>query len=61
MARSTFSPFLKNKDVIKAADVAKRVTIVQSKQRPQIMDEVKKLLLIWIRKKNWMATVLVKV
>ena len=58
MARSTISTFLKNIDAVMAADVAKGVTIVRSKQRPQIMDEVEKLLLILI-KKNWMATELV--
>ena len=46
MATSTISTFQKNKEVIKAADVAKGVTIVHSKQRSQIMDEVEKLLLI---------------
>ena len=52
MAKSTISTFLKNKEAIKAVDVAKGVTIVHSKQRPQIMDEVEKLLLIWIKEKN---------
>ena len=33
---------------MKAADVDKGVMIVHGKQRPQIMDEVEKLLLIWI-------------
>ena len=32
--------------MIKAADVAKGVTIVHSKKRPQIMDEVEKMLTI---------------
>ena len=35
--------------MIKAADAAKRVTIVHSKQRSQIMDEFEKLQLIWIK------------
>ena len=35
-------------EALKPADVAKGVTIVRSNQRPQIMDEVEKLLLIWI-------------
>ena len=48
MVECTISTFLKNKEAIKAADVAKGVTIVHSKQRPQIMDEVEKLRLIWI-------------
>ena len=38
--------------MIKAADVAKGVENIHSKQRPQIMDEVKKLLLIWIMEKE---------
>ena len=46
MTKSMISTFLKNKEVIKAADVAKGVTIVHSKQRPQIMYEVENLLLI---------------
>ena len=52
MSKSTISTFLKNKGTIKAADVAKGVTIVHSKQTPQIMDEAEKLLLIWIREKE---------
>ena len=51
MARSTTSTFQKNKEAIKAADVAKGATIVRSKQRTLIMDEVEKLLLIWINEK----------
>lgn len=51
MAKSTISTFLKNKDLIKAADVAKGVTMI-SKQRPQIMEELEKLLLIFIKKKE---------
>ena len=49
MARSSISTFLKHKEAMKAADVAKGVTIVHSKQRPQIMVEVEKLLSIWIK------------
>ena len=41
-----------NKEAIKATDIAKGVTIFHSKQRPQIMDEVEKLLLIWLREKE---------
>ena len=52
MAESTISIFLKNIEAIKASDVAKGVTIVNNKQRPQIMDEVVKLLLIWIREQE---------
>ena len=40
MVKSTISMFLKNKEVIKTADVAIGFTIVHSKQRMQIMDEV---------------------
>ena len=47
--KSMTSTFQKNKEAIKAADVAKGVTIVRSKQRSQIMDEVEKMLLIWIK------------
>ena len=39
------SILLRNKKRIMAANVAKGVTIVHSRQRPQIMDEVEKLLL----------------
>ena len=46
MATSMILTFLKNEEAIKAADVAKGVTIVRSKQRPQTMDEFEKLLLI---------------
>ena len=49
VAKYTISTFLKNKEAIKASDVAKEVTIVHSKQRPQIIDEVEKQLLIWIK------------
>ena len=52
MEKFTISTFLKNKEAIKAADFAKGVTILHSKQRPQIMDEVEKLLLIWIKEKE---------
>ena len=40
MARSTISTFLKNKESMKAADVAKGVAIIHSRQGPKIMDEV---------------------
>ena len=46
MTISSISTYLKNKEEIKAADVSKGVTTVHSKQRPLIMDEVEKLLLI---------------
>ena len=50
MAKSTISTFLKNKEVIKKADVAKGMTVL-SKQRPQIMEDMEKLLLIFIKEK----------
>ena len=40
MAKCTISTFVKNKEATKAADVAKGVTIVHSKQRQKIMFEV---------------------
>ena len=46
MAKSTISTFLKKKEAIETADVAKGVMIAHSKQRLQIMDKVVKLLLI---------------
>ena len=49
MAKSTISAFFKNKEAIKAADAVKGVTTACSKQRPQIMDEVEKLLLVLIK------------
>ena len=52
VAQSMISTFPKNKEAIKAAGVAKGVTIVHTKQRPQIMDEVEKLKLIWIKEKE---------
>ena len=52
LAKSTISTFLKKKEAIKAAVVAKGVTIVQSKLEPHIMDEVEKLLLIGIKEKE---------
>ena len=58
MAKSTISTFLKNTEVIKAADVAKGVTIVHSKQRPQIMFAVE-VLQFGEKKMNWMVTELV--
>ena len=48
-----FQHFLKNKEAMEASDVAKGVTIVHSKQRPQIIDEVEKLLSIWTKEIFW--------
>ena len=47
MEKSTLSTTIKNKEVIKGADVAKGVTVI-SKQRPPILEEVEKLLLVYI-------------
>ena len=43
---------LKNKEAIKTADVAKGVTSFVSKQRPQKMNKVEKLLLIFVKEKE---------
>ena len=51
-AQCNISTFPKNKEAIKAVDVVKGVTNVRSKQRPQIMDKINKLLQIWIREKE---------
>ena len=53
MEKCTISTFLKSKEAIKVIDVAKGVTIVHSKQRPQIIDEVEKLILILIREEEF--------
>ncbi|XP_037114879.1 tigger transposable element-derived protein 1-like [Syngnathus acus] len=51
LAKSTVCTILKNKASIKAADVAKGVTLL-TKQRPQILEEVEKLLLLWVNVKE---------
>uniref|UniRef100_A0A8C5W8W6 HTH CENPB-type domain-containing protein n=1 Tax=Leptobrachium leishanense TaxID=445787 RepID=A0A8C5W8W6_9ANUR len=51
MAKSTISTILKNKDAIKAADVAKGVTML-TKQRTQVLEEVENLLLVWLNEKQ---------
>ena len=51
MAKSTISTILNNKDQLKAGDVAKGSS-VSSKQRPQVLEEVEKLLLIFINEKQ---------
>ena len=51
MAKSIISTFAKHKEAIKKADVAKGVTAV-TKQRPQIIEEMEKLLLIFIKEKE---------
>ena len=49
LPKSTISTFLKNKEMIKA--VAKGSKVI-SKHRPQIIEEVKKLLLVFINVKQ---------
>ncbi|XP_061625057.1 tigger transposable element-derived protein 1-like [Phyllopteryx taeniolatus] len=51
LAKSTICTILKNKASIKAADVAKGVTLL-TKQRTQILEEVEKLLLLWVNEKE---------
>nr|XP_034958025.1 MAPK-interacting and spindle-stabilizing protein-like isoform X1 [Zootoca vivipara] len=48
---STIATILKDKERIKGRETAKGVTIL-TKKRPAIMDEVEKLLLLWIREKE---------
>ncbi|KAF2343295.1 hypothetical protein FHG87_025949, partial [Trinorchestia longiramus] len=50
MAKSTISTILKHNEVLKKADVAIGVTAI-SKQRPQIMEEMEELLLIFTKEK----------
>ena len=47
MAKSTICTILKNRNTIKKADVASGVTVI-TKQRSQTIEEVERLLLIWI-------------
>ena len=49
--KSTISTFFKNIDMIKAANVATGFKVI-SKQRPQIIEEVEKLLLLSINEKQ---------
>ena len=51
MPKSTISTFLKNREMIKAANVAKGSKVI-CKQRPQIIEEVEKLLLVFINEKQ---------
>ncbi|XP_064107221.1 tigger transposable element-derived protein 1-like [Macrobrachium nipponense] len=51
LPRSTISTFLKHREVIKSASVAKGVKSL-TKQRPPIIDEIEKLLLVWINEKQ---------
>ncbi|XP_043575633.1 tigger transposable element-derived protein 1-like [Chiloscyllium plagiosum] len=50
MAKSTICIILKNKEAQKAADVAKGVIILT--KQPKLLDEVEKLLLVWINQKE---------
>lgn len=50
MAKSTICTLLKNKETIKGTNVARGLT-VHMKQRLQMIEEVKELLLIWLNKK----------
>ena len=52
MTKSTISTFLRNKEAMKAADVANGLTIVHHRQRPMTLDEIEKMLLIWIKEKD---------
>jgi len=47
MAKSTICTILKKRETIKKADVARGVTVI-TKQRSQTIEEMEKLLLIWI-------------
>lgn len=47
MVKSTVLTILKTKDAIKAANVAKEVTVL-TKQRAQVREEGRKLLLVWL-------------
>ena len=51
MAKSSICTILKNKEAIKGPNVAKGVTVI-TKQRSQTLEEVEKLLLIWINEKQ---------
>lgn len=51
MAKSTISTILKNKEAVKSSDVAMGVSAI-SKQRPQVLEEVEKLLMIFINEKQ---------
>ena len=51
MAKSTISTMLKNREAIKAVDVAKGVKSLTSK-RLSAVEEVEKLLMVWINEKH---------
>ena len=47
MTKSTITTIIKNNEVIKEADVAKEMTVINN-QRPPIPEEVKNMLLVYI-------------
>ena len=51
MPKSTISTFMKNNETIKAANVGKGSKVI-STQRPQVIREVDKLLLVFINEKQ---------
>ena len=51
VAKSTISTFLKHKETLKVGDVAKGV-FGKSNRRPQILEKVEQLLLVWINEKQ---------
>jgi transposase-like protein len=50
MAKSMICTILKNKEMSKGANVARRVSVL-TQQRSQMIEELEKLLLIWINEK----------
>jgi hypothetical protein len=56
MAKSTISTLLKNREAIKAADVVKGLKSLTSK-RPSAVEEVEKLLMVWISENSWLVIV----
>ena len=55
MAKSTISTILKNREAIKAADVAKGVKFLTNK-RLSAVEEVEKVLMVWINKQQLTGT-----
>lgn len=51
ITKFTISTILKNKDVFKGADVAKGITML-TKQRVQVLEEVGKLVFVWLNGKQ---------
>ena len=51
MAKSTISTVLKNREAIKAAEVAKGIKSLTSKRLPAV-EEVEKLIMAWINEKQ---------